>query len=83
MPQQPARTAGQTICAGFLCYQRSQFSILFEFQGKRLTFLGDSWADKCLRGFAVFEYSPEHPCEAALIKLSHHESPHNLSEELA
>lgn len=61
----------------------ASLAFLFEFQGKRLAFLGDAWADECLSGLAALGYSPEHPYEATLIKLSHHGSPHNLSEELA
>lgn len=61
----------------------ASLAFLFEVQGKRLAFLGDAWADECVHGLTALEYSPEHPCEAALVKLSHHGSPHNFSEELA
>lgn len=61
----------------------ASLAFLFEFEGKRLAFLGDAWAEECLDGLGTLGYSREYPCQTSLVKLSHHVSPHNFPEELA
>lgn len=61
----------------------ASLAFLFEFEGKRLAFLGDAWAEECLDGLGTLGYSRERPCQASLVKLSHHGSHRNFPEELA
>lgn len=60
----------------------ASLAFLFEFAGNRLAFLGDAHPDVCLRGLGGLGYSARRPCYADLIKLSHHGSPRNLTQEL-
>lgn len=61
----------------------ASLAFLFEFEGKRLAFLGDAWAEECLDGLGTLGYSREYSCQTSLVKLSHHGSHHNFPEELA
>jgi len=61
----------------------ASLAFLFEFEGKQLAFLGDAWAEECLDGLRALGYSPQSPCQASLVKLSHHGSHRNFPEELA
>lgn len=61
----------------------ASLAFLFEFEGKRLAFLGDAWAEECLDGLGALGYCRERSCQASLVKLSHHGSHRNFSEELA
>ena len=61
----------------------ASLAFLFERRETRLAFLGDAWAEECVAGLEKAGWSEENPCQAALVKLSHHGSPHNLSPKLA
>jgi hypothetical protein len=60
----------------------SSIAFLFSFEGKCLAFLADAHADICARGLKKIGYSLACPCPVDFVKLSHHGSNNNLSEEL-
>lgn len=60
----------------------TSLAFLFLFQGHCLAFLGDAHPDVCATGLTRMGFRPEAPCRADLVKLSHHGSPHNLTENL-
>ncbi len=60
----------------------TSLAFLFDFADAHLAFLGDAHADVCAEGLRALGYTPERPYPADLVKLSHHGSACNLSEEL-
>ena len=60
----------------------ASIAFVFEYEDIRIAFLGDAYSSVCIDGLSKLGYSKENPCEVDLIKLSHHGSKHNCSEEL-
>lgn len=60
----------------------ASLAFLFDFADTHLAFLGDAHADVCAEGLRALGYTPERPYPADLVKLSHHGSACNLSDEL-
>lgn len=55
----------------------SAIAFLFEYDGHRLAFLGDTWPSECVAGLDGIE-----PLDVDFIKIPHHGSEHNYSREL-
>ncbi len=60
----------------------ASLAFLFDFADTHLVFLGDAHADVCAEGLWMLGYTPARPYFADLVKLSHHGSACNLSDEL-
>lgn len=60
----------------------ASLAFLFDFENTHLAFLGDAHADVCVEGLRTLGYTPTRPYHADLVKLSHHGSACNLSDEL-
>lgn len=60
----------------------ASLAFLFDYGDTHIAFLGDAFAETCVEGLRAYGYSEAEPYRASLIKLSHHGSARNLSEEL-
>lgn len=63
-------------------YNKSSISFILEIKKKKYLFLGDAWASDVVNGLKEFGYSNENKIEIELVKLSHHGSKKNTSDEL-
>lgn len=57
-------------------------AFLFDYDNIHLAFLGDAHVDICADGLRLLGYSKENPYRADFVKLSHHGSARNISQEL-
>lgn len=57
-------------------------AFLFDYEDVHLAFLGDAHANICVDGLRLLGYTKEHPYRADFVKLSHHGSARNLSQDL-
>lgn len=60
----------------------ASLAFLFDYGDIHIAFLGDAFAETCVEGLKACGYSEAEPYRADLIKLSHHGSARNLSDEL-
>ena len=60
----------------------SSLAFLFDVGETHIAFLGDAFANVCIEGLKRFGYSKSNPYTASMIKLSHHGSARNLSDDL-
>ena len=60
----------------------ASIAFLFQFEKIRIAFLGDAHPSVCVDGLLKLGYSSQKPCCVDLVKLSHHGSKHNCSNEL-
>lgn len=60
----------------------ASLAFLFDYEETHIAFLGDAFADVCVEGLKNLGYSEVNPYQASLIKLSHHGSARNLSDDL-
>lgn len=60
----------------------SSIAFILTYNDKNLLFLGDAHPSIIVEGLQKFEFSPENPLEAELVKISHHGSRGNTSVEL-
>lgn len=61
---------------------RSSISILIEYMNKKILFLGDCWPSDLTNSLKQLGYSAENKLKIDYVKLSHHGSKKNISEEL-
>ena len=60
----------------------SSLSVLIEYQGKKMLFLGDSLPSDIVSTLNKFGYSNKNRLQLDIVKVSHHGSKHNTSNEL-
>ena len=60
----------------------SSLAFLFDVGETHIAFLGDAFANVCVEGLKRFGYAESNPYTASMIKLSHHGSARNLSDDL-
>lgn len=60
----------------------SSIAFILVYGSKNLLFLGDAHPSVIVKGLKIFNYTPQHPLNAELVKLAHHGSKGNNSVKL-
>lgn len=61
---------------------RASIAFVFEYDNVRIAFLGDAAPTICLQGLERFGFTASNPYNIDLVKISHHGSQHNYSDDL-
>lgn len=60
----------------------ASIAFIFEYDDVKIAFLGDATPSICLRGLKHMGVCPSKPCKVDLVKISHHGSRRNYSDDL-